>query len=115
MNGLADRLRCHLLISCHTSKSYDPKNPDMAHAGSMAWQNHTRSVTELTREKTGDDAEPPFFKLIKKNLTGYQDPIPFKWQNGLLVPDLPDLGILGTIERRKAEHVFLELLDRFTA
>jgi hypothetical protein len=113
INGMADELQCALLLNTHTSKTYNPGNPDFAHAGTMAWQNHARAVVELTRQQ--DDA-PPLLKLIKRNLVGPQSDIAFKWTpEGLLLPDLPELDIIGTIKRRNAEKVFLDLLDKLTA
>jgi hypothetical protein len=37
-----------------------------------------------------------------------------EWRGKLLIPVLPSTGISGSIERRAAEHVFLNLLDAAT-
>ncbi|MBV8937622.1 MAG: hypothetical protein JO095_17710 [Alphaproteobacteria bacterium] len=38
-----------------------------------------------------------------------------RWQNGVFVVDTPTTGIVGSIERRNCEQVFLDLLTRFAA
>jgi hypothetical protein len=77
--------------------------------------NACRSVLEL---RTGDSArdgdQGPSLAVVKANHAPAGTTIPLEWRGKLLVPVLPSTGILGTIERRAAERVFLDLLDAAT-
>ena len=111
LNGLADRLAAGIILSAHPSKSQDGSALRVT-SGTTAWVNACRSVLEL---KGADDQGGPSLKVVKANHATTGTTIPLAWRNMLLVPDLPDPGIVGWTEKRKAERVFLDLLDKTTA
>jgi hypothetical protein len=84
-------------------------------SGSTAWVNASRSVLELrTGDSHGDGDKGPSLVVVKANHASTGMTIPLQWRSNLLVPVLPSTGILGSIERRAAEQVFLDLLDAAT-
>lgn len=111
LNGLADRLSIAILLSAHASKSQDGTALRVT-SGSTAWVNACRSVLELRiGDSAGGGDHGPSLALVKANHAATGTTIQLKWRGKLLVPILPSTGILGSIERRAAEHVFLDLLD----
>jgi len=114
LNGLADRLSIAIILSAHASKSQDGTALRVT-SGSTAWVNASRSVLELkTGVSTGDSDQGPSLVVVKANHAATGTPIQLEWRGKLLVPVLPSTGILGLIERRAAEHVFVDLLDAAT-
>jgi RecA-family ATPase len=111
LNGLAHRLSIGVILSTHASKSNDGSALRVS-SGSTAWVNACRSVLEL---RAGDSDKGPSLTVIKANHAATGNTIPLVWQDKLLVPDIPQGGILGSIRRRAAERVFLDLLDKVTA
>ena len=111
LNGLADRLSIGIILSAHASKSQDGTALRVT-SGSTAWVNACRSVLELrTGASGGDGDQGPSLVVVKANHAPTSTTIPLEWQGGLLVPIMPSTGILGSIKRRAAEQVFLDLLD----
>jgi hypothetical protein len=51
----------------------------------------------------------------KANFARRGETIELQWRDGVLVPLHGPSGILGSIERRNCQEVFLELLDKTTA
>jgi RecA-family ATPase len=114
LNGLADRLSIGVILSAHASKSQDGTALRVT-SGSTAWVNACRSVVELrTGDNTGDDKQGPSLVVVKANHAPTGTTILLEWRDKLLIPALPQGGIIGTIERRSAERVFLDLLDAAT-
>jgi RecA-family ATPase len=111
LNGLADRLSIGIILSAHASKSQDGTALRVT-SGSTAWVNACRSVLELRAGTSdGDGDHGPSLVVVKANHAPTGTTIPLEWHGKLLVPILPSTGILGSIKRRAAEHVFLDLLD----
>jgi hypothetical protein len=110
LNGLADRLRIGIILSAHASKSQDGTALRVT-SGSTAWVNACRSVLEL---KAGDSEQGPSLTVVKANHAATGTTIELEWRDKLLVPIIAPTGILGTIERRSCERVFLELIDKAT-
>jgi RecA-family ATPase len=109
LNALADRLGVGIILSAHASKSQDG-TPLRVTSGSTAWPNACRSVLEL---KAADDQSGPSLKVVKANHAATGTTIPLVWQDKLLVSEAPRSGgLMGSIDRRTCERVFLDLLDK---
>lgn len=67
-----------------------------------------------TGSNGGDGDQGPSLVVVKANHAPTGTTIPLEWRDKLLVPALPKTGIIGLIERRAAEAVFLDLLDAAT-
>lgn len=115
LNGLADRLSIGIVLSAHASKSQDGTALRVT-SGSTAWVNACRSVLELrtSDDQSGDDKQGPSLVVVKANHAPTGTTIPLEWRDKLLIPTLARGGIIGVIERRSAERVFLDLLDAAT-
>jgi RecA-family ATPase len=114
LNGLADRLAIGIILSAHASKSQDGTALRVT-SGSTAWVNACRSVLELrTGDATGDGDQGPSLVVRKANHAPTGTTIQLEWRDKLLVPVSPSNGIIGSIERRAADRVFLDLLDAAT-
>jgi RecA-family ATPase len=114
LNGLADRLSIGIILSAHASKSQDGTTLRVT-SGSTAWVNACRSVLELkTGDSSGDGDKGPSLVVVKANHAATGTTIQLEWRGKLLVPILPATGMFGSIERRAAERVFLDLLDAAT-
>ena len=115
LNGLADRLGIGIILSAHASKSQDG-TPLRVTSGSTAWVNACRSVVELRTgdDRSGDDRQGPSLVVVKANHAPTGTTIPLEWRDKLLIPAVRQGGILGSIERRTAERVFLDLLEGTT-
>jgi RecA-family ATPase len=111
LNGLADRLSIGIILSAHASKSQDGTALRVT-SGSTAWVNTCRSVLELkTADKGGEGDQGPALVVVKANHAPTGTTIQLEWRDKLLVAILPSTGIIGAIERRTADRVFLDLLD----
>jgi RecA-family ATPase len=114
LNGLADRLSIGIILSAHASKSQDGTALRVT-SGSTAWVNACRSVLELKiGDSSGDSDKGPSLVVVKANHAATGTTIQLEWRGKLLVPIQPSAGIFGSIERRAAERVFLDLLDAAT-
>jgi hypothetical protein len=111
LNGMADRLAIGIILSAHASKSNDGKALNVT-SGSTAWVNASRSVLEL---KQGEDQQTAILTVIKANHAASGTVIELEWRGKLLVPPGAATGIIGTIERRTCERVFLDLLSKLSA
>ncbi len=66
----------------------------------------------------GDDKENHNARTLtrkKSNYAARNEKIEMRWQDGVFVPISTPTGIIGSIERRTCERVFLDLLDKATA
>jgi AAA domain-containing protein len=108
LNGLAYRLDIGIILSAHASKSSDGTALRVT-SGSTAWVNASRSVLELKRDEDGQGA---CLTVVKANHAATGTTIPLEWRDKLLVPVGAATGILGSIERRACERVFLDLLEK---
>jgi RecA-family ATPase len=114
LNGLADRFSIGIIVSAHASKSQDGTALRVT-SGSTAWVNACRSVLELrTGDSASDGDQGPALVVVKANHAATGTTIPLEWRGNLLVPALTSTGMLGSLERRAAEQVFLDLLDATT-
>src|SRR5262249_3446119 len=62
----------------------------------------------------GDGDQGPSLAVVKANHAATGTTIQLEWRDKLLVPVLPSTGIFGSIERRAAGRVFVDLLDAAT-
>ncbi len=111
LNGLADRRSIGIILSAHASKSQD-RSALRVSSGSTAWVNACRSVLEL---RPADENQGPSLVVVKANHAPTGTTIPLVWRDKLLVPEAAPTGVIGSSERRAAETIFLEILDKITA
>jgi RecA-family ATPase len=107
LNGLADRRAIAIILSAHPSKSQDGSALRVT-SGSTAWVNACRSVLEL---RTAEGEQGPSLVAVKANHAATGTTIDLEWRDKLLLPIVSSSGVLGTIERRVCDRVFLDLLD----
>lgn len=110
LNGLAQRLRCGILLSTHQSKSTDGTLLRIA-SGTTAWVNACRSVLELKPER---EDEPPALRLRKANHTKPGLELPLEWRDGVLLAKHEESATVRGIRERSAKRVFMEMLDAVT-
>ncbi len=83
-------------------------------AGSTAWHNAVRSRLYLTRPADEETGNRRILTRKKANYATTGDTIGLTWRDGVFVAD-ERAGVVGSIGRRKAETVFLDLLAKFEA
>lgn len=87
--------------------------------GNTAWNNSVRSRLYLSRVKAEGDEQPDDGARIlsrkKANYAGIGDSIDLRWKDGAFVVERAATGIFAGIEKRNAETVFLDALDKLTA
>jgi RecA-family ATPase len=87
-------------------------------SGSTAWVGTVRSQLYLStpREDSGEPSDSDLRVLTRKksNAARRDETIELRWRNGVFVPTR-QTGVLGSIERRSCERVFLDLLDAIIA
>lgn len=88
-------------------------------SGSTAWVGTFRSQLYLSTPRSDGDAEPldPDLRVLtrrKSNAARRNETIEMRWKDGVFVTTAPPDGIIGSIQRRTCERVFLDLLDRMT-
>jgi len=95
------------------------RNSGTGEAGSTAWNNTVRSRLYLTapRVSEGDEPDRDYRELRTKkaNYSAMGAVSKLRWNDGVFVRDDEPTGILGSIKRRAAETIFLDMLAAFTA
>jgi RecA-family ATPase len=87
-------------------------------SGSTAWPGAFRSHLYLEVPKAEDGEEPDangdhrVLTRKKSNWAKKGETLPMHWKDGVFVADQSTTGIIGSIERRSCERVFLDLLDK---
>jgi RecA-family ATPase len=91
-------------------------------SGSTAWPAAFRSHLYLEVPKAADGEEPDanggdqrVLTRKKSNWAKKGETLPMHWKDGVFVADQSTAGIIGSIERRACERVFLDLLDKTSA
>jgi len=88
-------------------------------SGSTGWVGTFRSQLyfETPKPEEGEQPDPDIriLRRAKANYASRNDIIEVKWQAGAFVPLHAPTGIIGSIEKRSCERVFLDLLDATTA
>ncbi len=94
-------------------------NSGSGESGSTAWIGAFRSQLYLSspRIEEGEQPDPDARVLTRKksNAARRDETIELRWQEGVFIRTGPPIGILGSIVRRNAEELFLNLLDKVTA
>ncbi len=85
-------------------------------SGSTGWRGTFRSqlYLETPASEEGEPSDPDVrvLRRAKANYARRDETIELRWKEGVFVPLHAPTGILASIERRSAERVFLELLDK---
>lgn len=99
-----------VVLCCHPSLS--GRNTGTGEAGSTAWRNACRSHLYFYRdpEATRGDGVT-ILERKKSNYAAAGDQIHTTWQDGVFVAEERSGGMVGTLERRNVETLFLECLD----
>ena len=88
-------------------------------SGSTGWRGAFRSQLYLetpnTEEGEPSDPDVRVLRRAKANYARRDETIELRWKDGVFIPLHAPAGILGSIERRACENVFLDLLDKITA
>jgi RecA-family ATPase len=113
---LARELKGAVLALAHPSRSGITSGT--GESGSTGWDAAFRSrlYLETPKPEAGDPPDP-YARLLTRKKANYalrDAVIEMRWQNGVFVTKTPIGGILGSIYRKSAERVFLDLLDRTT-
>ena len=84
-------------------------------SGSTAWSNSVRSRLYLTKPKD-EEADPNLrvLELMKSNYSQAGATVNVRWENGLFVHESGGTQLDRMAANKKAERVFLELLDAYT-
>jgi RecA-family ATPase len=88
-------------------------------SGSTGWSNSFRSRAFLHLPDSEDETAPDLYaRLLSRKKANYalrEDLLKLRWQDGVFIREgIADTGILGSLKRKKADAVFLELLDAVT-
>lgn len=115
LRGLAMHIEGAVMVTAHPSLA--GRNTGTGEAGSTAWGNAVRSRLYLTAPQPDDEAPadgPGDFrelKVMKANYAAAGSRIKLRWRDGVFVADQPSAGgVVGAIERRTVETIFLECL-----
>jgi RecA-family ATPase len=87
-------------------------------SGSTGWKGTFRSQLYLETPNTEEGEQPdPNVRVLRRAKANYasrNDTIEVKWQAGVFVPLHAPTGIIGSIEKRTSERIFLDILDATT-
>ena len=98
-----------VILTAHPSLS--GRNSGTGESGSTAWNNSVRSRLYLTKaDETAPDGDR-LLKTMKANYARGGGEIRLQWREGVFRAIDEDQSVIGSIERRRVETVFLELLD----
>jgi RecA-family ATPase len=89
-------------------------------SGSTGWKGTFRSQLYLETPKTEEEAEPPdpdlrVLRRAKANYARKDETIEVRWKAGVFVAMSAPGGIIGSIERKTAKRIFLDIVDQTTA
>ena len=113
LTSLARDIDGAVVLTAHPS--LDGLRTGSGTSGSTAWNNAVRSRLYLTRHHDDETGERRTLTRKKANYATTGDRINLTWRDGVFVADEQPGDVLGAIGRRKAETVFLELLERVDA
>jgi RecA-family ATPase len=114
---LARETQSAVLVLAHPSRA--GMNSGSGESGSTGWIGTFRSQLYLATPKA-EEGEPPdpdsrVLTRKKANAARRDETIELRWKDGVFLPIRAHSGIVGSIERRTCERVFLDLLDKVTA
>jgi RecA-family ATPase len=116
LGALARETGAAVIVLAHPSLT--GANSGIGSSGSTGWLGTFRSHLFLTTPKP-EEGEPPERDIreltrVKANFARRGETIELEWKDNVFVPTHAPSGILGSIERRNCEAVFLDLLDKTT-
>jgi len=82
-------------------------------SGSTAWSNAVRSRLYLRRPDDAETGDDRVLARKKANYAAIGDTIKLVWRDGVFVDDRPPGGMIGALNGRHVEQVFLGLIDKF--
>jgi RecA-family ATPase len=116
LRGMAISANAGLLLTSHPSLTGISTGTGLS--GSTAWNASVRSRLYLKRAKTDKDEEPDpdlrMLEVMKANYGPVGETITLRWNNGLFLPVSKTGGLEKVAAERRAEEVFLSLLEQFT-
>jgi RecA-family ATPase len=103
-------------VICCAHPSLSGINSGTGSSGSTGWDGAFRSRLYMSSPKEDDSGEAPdtderVLTRVKANWAKIGETIPMRWRDGVFIVNQPAGGIIGSIERRTAERVFLDLRD----
>jgi RecA-family ATPase len=106
-------------VVCCAHPSLTGINSGTGLSGSTGWDGAFRSRLYMSPLKEDDGAEAPdpderTLTRVKANWAKIGETIEMRWREGVFIADRPPGGIIGSIERRTTERVFLDLLATTT-
>jgi RecA-family ATPase len=106
-------------VVCNAHPSLTGIKNDTGESGSTGWGGAFRSRLYLNYPKEDENREPAdtderLLTRKKANWAKIGDTIEMRWKDGVFIGKTPATGTVGSIERRTAERVFLDLLDKAT-
>jgi RecA-family ATPase len=106
-------------VICCAHPSLSGINSGTGSSGSTGWDGAFRSRLYMNSSKADDSGEAPdiderILTLVKANWAKIGEAIPMRWRNGVFIVKTPPTGIVGSIERRSCERIFLDLLAKLT-
>ena len=106
-------------VICAAHPSLTGINHGTGSSGSTTWDGAFRCRLYQSSPKAEDgqvpDSDKPILTRVKSNWAKAGETITMNWREGVFVADRPATGIIGSMERRTCEEVFLELLDQVAA
>ena len=106
-------------VICAGHPSLAGINNGTGSSGSTGWDGAFRSRLYLSSPKAEDgevpDSDGRILTRVKSNWAKVGERITMHWREGIFFPDRSATGIIGSIEGRTCERVFLDLLGQVTA
>jgi RecA-family ATPase len=116
MGGFARAIGGAVVTSAHTSQA--GAKSGTGESGSTEWDGVFRSRLYLVRPKAEQGTQPDQYARTlyrkKANWALREDQLDLRWQHGVFTRPGTKTGIIGSIERRACERVFLDLLDKMS-
>ena len=117
LGGLARQTGGAIMALAHPSLSGATSGSGTS--GSTGWVGPFRAHLYLSspKEEEGEAPDPDARKLTrgKANFARRGETIEMRWRDGVFIASRPPSGIIGSIEKRACERVFLDLLDRIAS
>ena len=124
LGGLGRALDGSVIATAHPSRAGMLKD-GAGDSGSTGWDAGFRSRLSLRTPQPDKDehGEPldeadPYARVLQRKKANYalrEDEIELFWKAGVFYPKMSTAGIVGAIDRRHCEDIFLALLDATTA
>lgn len=115
LRGMAINANAGVLLTSHPSLT--GINTGTGLSGSTAWNASVRSRLYFKRATTEKDEEPDpdlrVLEVMKANYGPVGETINLRWKNGLFVPVSGVTNLEKLAAEQAAEHLFLNLLNRF--